>query len=148
MSSSLFVSVCLFFNSSRSLLIHTFSPFCFQGFWSSLLSLFWIIFQVVCLFPLHWFGLLCFQFISFTCVAFLCLFFSFLFLKLLCLRSPFPMLQESWILSLKKVEFFHPFGFCPPKVGPVVCVSFAYGEICAEFLFVCFSSDGQGWVRW
>ena len=28
----LFVSVCLFFNSSRSLLIHIFSPFCFQGF--------------------------------------------------------------------------------------------------------------------
>ena len=27
-----------------------------------------------------------------------------------------------------------PFGFCSPKVGPVVCVG--YGEICAEFLFV------------
>ena len=35
----LFVYVCLFFNSSRSLLlILIFSPFCFQGFWSSLLS--------------------------------------------------------------------------------------------------------------
>ena len=22
------------------------------------------------------------------------------------------------------------------------------GEVCAQFLFVCFSSDGQGWVRW
>ena len=28
----LFVSACLFFNSSRSLLILAFSPFCFQGF--------------------------------------------------------------------------------------------------------------------
>ena len=55
----LFVSVCLFFNSYRSLLIDScifsicFSCICFQGFWSSLLSLFWILFQVVCLFPLH-----------------------------------------------------------------------------------------------
>jgi len=35
-----------------------------------------------------------------------------------------------------KVKFFLPFGFCPPKVGPVVYVSFLWGEICAEFLFV------------
>ena len=57
----LFVSICLFFNSSRSLLIDScvFSNL-FQGFWSSLLSLFWILFQVVCLFPLHLFWLLCF----------------------------------------------------------------------------------------
>ena len=34
------------------------------------------------------------------------------------------------------------------KVGLVVCLSFLQGEICAEFLFVCFASDGQGWVRW
>ena len=34
------------------------------------------------------------------------------------------------------VEFFLPFGFCPPKVDPVVCVSFSQGEMCAEFLFV------------
>ena len=31
--------------------------------------------------------------------------------------------------------------------GPVVCASFLYVEICAEF-FICFSSDGQGWVHW
>ena len=43
-----------------------------------------------------------------------------------------------------KAEFFLPFVFFPPKVGPVVCVSFLYGEICVEFCFVCFSSDGQG----
>ena len=34
-----------------------------------------------------------------------------------------------------KVEFFLLFGFCPPKVGPVVCVCFIWGEICAEYLF-------------
>ena len=33
------------------------------------------------------------------------------------------------------VEFFLPFGFCPPKIGSVLCVSFLQGEICAEFLF-------------
>jgi len=68
----LFVCVCLFFNSSRSLLTDSWiSPFCFQGFWSSWLSLFWILFQVVGLFPLHVFGL------SFICVVFLCLFIIF-----------------------------------------------------------------------
>ena len=29
---------------------------------------------------------------------------------------------------MKKVVFFPPFVFCPPKVGPVVCVSFLQGE--------------------
>ena len=60
----------------------------------------------------------------------------------------FPGFKESWILCLKNVEFFFAFGFCPPKIGPVVCVSFVYSEISAEFLIVCFSSDGEGWVRW
>ena len=42
----LFASVCLFFNFSRSLLMnHAFSPLHFQGFLSSLLSLFWILFR-------------------------------------------------------------------------------------------------------
>ena len=54
------------------------------------------------------------------------------------------MFEFSFSQALRKVEFFFPFGFCDPKVGPVVCVSFVQGEICAEFLFVCFSSDGQG----
>ena len=107
----LFVFVCLFFNSSRSLLIDSYiSPFCFQGFWSSLLSLFWILFQVVCYFV--------FIYLDF-CVSILSLHlcsislpFHFFFLNL-CLRSPFPRLQ-GWILS---------FGFFPPNVGPVVCVS-------------------------
>ena len=35
-----------------------------------------------------------------------------------------------------KAEFFLPFVFCSPKFGPVACVSFVWGEICAEFLFV------------
>ena len=35
------------------------------------------------------------------------------------------------------VAFLLPLGFCPPKAGPVVCVSFLSGEVCAEFLFVC-----------
>ena len=40
----LFVSVCLFFHFYKLFkLILAFSPFCFQGFWSSLLSLFWIL---------------------------------------------------------------------------------------------------------
>ena len=34
--------------------------------------------------------------------------FSLLFFKLLCLRSPFPGFKESWILSLRKVEFILP----------------------------------------
>ena len=60
--------------------------------------------------------------------------------------------SQTWLTRLSsssssKVEFFLLCGFCPPKVGPVVCVSFIEGEICAEFLFVCFSSGGQGWVR-
>ena len=33
---------------------------------------------------------------------------------------------------------------CYVSCFPVVFVSFLQGEICAEFLFVCFSSDGQG----
>ena len=44
-------------------LILAFSPFWFQGLWSSLLSLFWIIFQGFCLFPFHLFGFLCFYFV-------------------------------------------------------------------------------------
>ena len=57
----LFVSVCLFFNYSRSLLIDScIFSILFSRFWSSLLSLFWILFQVIFLFPLHLFGLLCF----------------------------------------------------------------------------------------
>ena len=80
----LFVSVCLLFNSYRSLLIDS-CIFCilFLRFWSSLLSLFWTLFQVVCLFPLHFVFLIC----SFICVVFLCLFIIIIF-NLLYLWSP------------------------------------------------------------
>ena len=63
---------------------------------------------------------------SFIYVVFLCLFIFFLTYCVCGLLS-----------SGFSVEFFLPFGFCPTKVGPVVCVSFLKGEICAEFLFVC-----------
>ena len=73
---------------------------------------------------------------SFICAVFLCLsiifFKSYYFWGLL-----FSGFKENWSSSLKKVEFFLPFGFCPANVGPVVCVSFIEGEICAEFLFFC-----------
>ena len=59
----LFVSVFLLFNSSRSLLTHScifsilFSRFLIIFWW---LSLLWMLFQVIFLFPLQLFGLLCF----------------------------------------------------------------------------------------
>ena len=79
--------------------------------------------------------------------------FSSLFLHLCIISLPFQYIVFTycvWGLLFPgfKVEFFLPFGFFPSKVSPVVCVSFTWGEICAEFLFVCFSSEGQGWVRW
>ena len=112
------------------------SPFCFQGFWSFLSSLFWILCQIVCLFPFHLFGLLCFYLVT-SFVVFLCLVIGLFFFLIYCFWGLlYPGFKESWILSLKKFEFFLPFGFCPPKVGPMVCVSLDYCEICAEFLFV------------
>ena len=50
----------------------------------------------------------------FICVVFLCLFII-LFLTYCVWDLLFPGFR---------VEFFLPFGFCPPKVGPVVCLSF------------------------
>jgi len=35
------------------------------------------------------------------------------------------------------VEFFLPFGFCPPKVGPVVCVSFRVRFVQSFCLLAC-----------
>ena len=101
-------------------LYHHYSEFSFREFAYS--SFIWTFVFLVC---------------SFICVVFLCLFINFL---TYCV----------WVLLFPgfRVEFFLPFSFCPLKVGPVVCVNFIEGEICAEFLFVCFSSDGQGWVRW
>ena len=58
----LFISVCLFFNSSRSLLIdsYIFLHFVFKDFYHLYCHYSVFFFQVVCLFPLHLFGLLCF----------------------------------------------------------------------------------------
>ena len=136
----LFVSVCLFFSSSKSLLIDSWiSPFCFQSFWSSLLSLFWIIFQVIFLFLLHLFGLLCFQFAP----SFVQYFSAFSFFKVTLLRSPFPRLQgklnsfleEGWVLSF--------FWFLPSKGwSSGLWVSYRVRFVLSFF------SDVQGCVRW
>ena len=50
-----------------------------------------------------------------------------------------------WSLSSPgfSVEFFLPFGFCPPMVGPVVCVSFLWGEICTEYFLFVFPLMGK-----
>ena len=71
---------------------------------------------------------------SFICAVFLCLFI--IFFKLLCLRSPlFWGFKESWILSLKNVELFLPFGFCSPKMGALYRVKFVL-SFCCCCLFV------------
>ena len=78
----LFIADCLFFHSSMSLLnsscifsIHASSLFVcacilFSTFWSSLLSLIWILFQLNCLFSLHLFGLVDFYHVSSSAVCF------------------------------------------------------------------------------
>ena len=86
----LFISVCLFFNSSRSLLIDSY-------IFSILFSRFLIIFTSIILnsfsdsLPISPFIYLdfCVSSLFLHCVVFLCLFII-LFLILLCLRSPFP----------------------------------------------------------
>ena len=124
----LFVSVCLFFHFSRPLLIDS-------CIFSILFPRFLIIFTIIILnffsgsLPMSssfiWTSV--FLVYSLICVVFLCLFIIFL---TYCVWGPlFPGF---------KVEFFLPFGFCPPKLGPVVCVSFVY--LC--WVFACFSSDG------
>ena len=134
----LFVSACLFFNSYRALLVDIW-------IFSILFSRFLIIFTLIILNSFSgsltisslfiWTSV--FILCSFTCVVFFCL--SFLF----CLFV--------WGLLFPgfKVEFFLPFGSCPPKVGPVVCVTLYMVRFvlrCFVCLFVCFSSNGQGWV--
>ena len=124
----LFVSVCLFFNSFGSLLSDCY-------IFSILFSRFLIIFTIIILnyfsggLPISSSFIWTFVFLvcSFICVVFLCLFII-IFLTYCVWSLLFPGF---------KIGFFLPFGFCPPKVGPVVSVSFLWGEICAEFLFVC-----------
>ena len=66
-----FTIVCSLFSSSWSLFV--FSPFYFQDFRSSLLSLLCILFQVDCLFPLYLFGLVCF-YLAPSCAAYFSVF--------------------------------------------------------------------------
>ena len=121
-----FVSVCLFFNSPGSLLIDT----CiFSIVLARILIIFtiifWILFQVVCLFPLQLFGILCFLIGHHLCNTPLP--FNFFFFNLLCLRSPFPRLQ-GWIIS--------SFWFLPSEVWSSGLSKLPTGEICTEcFLF-------------
>ena len=130
------VSVCLFFNSSRSLLIDS-------CIFSILFSRFLIIFTIIILnsfsgslpisssFISNYVFLLC----SFICALFLCLFIMCFFFKLI-------VFEVSFSQASRLNTFFLLVSALP---GPVVCVRFLQGEICAEFyLFVHFSSDGQG----
>ena len=121
----------LLFNSSRSLLIDS-------CIFSILFWRFLIIFTIIILnyfsgnFPISssyvWTSV--FLVCSFICAVSLCLFIFFLSYCVLGLF--FPGLED-----LKRVEFFLPFGFCPPKVGPVVYVSFVLigWDLC--WVFVC-----------
>ena len=102
------------------------SPFYFQSFGSSLLSLFWILFQVVAYFLFIYLVFCVFSLSLYLHNIFFCLF-IFFFFKLLCLRSPFPRLQV-WISSC--------FWFLPPvgNVSPVFNVGFVLGVNCACIL--------------
>ena len=95
----LFVSVCLFFNSSKSLLIDS-------CIFSILFSRFLVIFTIIILnsfsgnlpLPSSFIWTSVFLVCSFICIVFLCLFIIIICLNWSCLRSPFPRLQ-GWILS-------------------------------------------------
>ena len=114
----LFVSVCLFFLLVLVKCVDWFLDFLhsiFEVFRSSLLSLFWILFQGVCLFFIY-----------------LALCVSRLFLHP-CIISlhfhSFNLLLKECVFGVSffpgfDIEFFLPFGFCPSEVGPVVCISF------------------------
>ena len=102
----MFVSEYLFFNSSRSLLIDS-------CIFSIMFSRFLIIFAVIILnyfsgnFPISssfiWTSV--FLVCSFVCAVFICLF-IFFFLSYCVWGLLSPGFKESWILFLKKVEFF------------------------------------------
>ena len=96
----------LFFSTSLviilTVLFLAFSPFYFQVFGTSLLSLFWIPFQVDCLFPLHLFFLVSF----------------YLILSFVLYSSVFPcffLTCSIWSLLFTGfiIVFLLPFGFCP-----------------------------------
>ena len=126
----LFISVCLFFIYSMSLVIvltvlnvSSFSLFYFQVFGASLPSLFSILFQIDRLFPLHLFGLVSFYLVL-SFVLYLSVFSSFF--------SYLAPLEVSFSQAWRSYSFFLP---QPPplerKVGWVVCVAFLLGVTCA-----------------
>ena len=117
---------CLFLISFLfllNMLILTFSPFYFQVFRAALLSLFWILFQVDCLFPLHLFGLVSF-YLTLSFVLYFSVF-SYFF---------FSLTSSSWGLIFPgfSVVFLLPFGFClvEGNVDWVICVDFLLRVTC------------------
>ena len=130
--------VYVFFNSSRSLLIDS-------CIFSILFSKFLIIFTLIILNSFS--GNFLFTYLYF-CVPSLFLHLCSIslpfhyFLNLLCLRSAF-LRHQGWILS--------SFWFLPSSGWSIglceVCIGW---DLCWVFvcLFVWFSSDGQGWVKW
>ena len=97
----LFLIVCSLILVGPCLTFLVFSPFYFQDFWSSLLSLPWILFQVDCLFHLHLFGLLGFYLAPSSAVCF-------------CVFS-FCLTYCVWGLLFSGCSFVVPFvfGVCP-----------------------------------
>ena len=93
------IIVCLLFSSSRSLLnVSCISSILVQDFGSSLLSLLWILFRVDCLFPLHFFGLVCF-YLAFS--------------SALCFPVfSFDLTYCVWGLLFTGCTFIVPIGFC------------------------------------
>ena len=138
----LFFSVCLILLGLFKLSL-AFSPFGFQGFWSSLLLLFWILFQVAAYFLFIYLGLCFPSLFLHLCSISLPFYAFFFFFNLFCLRSHFPRLQgklnsfleEGWILSF--------FWFLPSKVwSSGLWISYRVRFVLSFF------SDVQGWVRW
>ena len=137
----LFSSV-IFLSSSRSLLIDS-------CIFSILFSRFLIIFTIIILnyfsgnFPISswFFRTSVFLVCSFICAAVLCLFFSFFF-KVLCLRSPFPRLQEKLNSFLEEGWILISFWLLPSwgwSSGLCevceVCVRFIGWGLC--WIFIC-----------
>ena len=142
----LFVSVCLLFNYSRSLLIDSF-------IFSILFSGFLIIFTIIIL--NYFSGSLsisslfiwtsAFLICSFICAVFLCLFITFFFFLSYCVWGLF-------YKALRKVEFFpwrrlnSFFLLVSALLRWELCIGW---NLCWVFVIVVYlSSDGQGWMRW
>ena len=83
---------------------------------------------------------------SFICAVFLCLF---TFFKLLCLWAPFPRLQAKLIFPWRRLNsFFHFVSALLSLVKWFVWALSRVRFVLHFWFFLCFSSDGQGWVRW